>query len=155
MISRNWKNRAWPETLWTSRLIMFQTIKQFFVNASSVNEAGLAAVNTAYFLTEEPEIIFYENRPTEGISYENALGNTFLLKNEEVTLAAEPYFFSAVQNTKDTCRLSGRSEEMKWPEASPTQANSRSNPQKIQAVSRRYQSKSKMTGSFCNRGGRD
>lgn len=74
--------------------------KTIFVNASSVNEAGLAAVNTAYFLTEEPEIIFYENRPTEGIVYENALGNTFPLKNEEVTLAAEPYFFSAVQKYK-------------------------------------------------------
>ncbi len=42
----------------------------------------------------EPKIIFYERKPLEGIRYENALGGTFSIKESEVTLRAEPYFFS-------------------------------------------------------------
>lgn len=42
----------------------------------------------------EPKIIFYENRPLEGTRYENSLGGNFSIKAKELTLRAEPYFFS-------------------------------------------------------------
>lgn len=40
------------------------------------------------------KILFYEDRPLEGVHYENALGQNFTIMDNEVTLAAEPYFFS-------------------------------------------------------------
>jgi len=45
----------------------------------------------------DPKIILYEHRPLEGIRYEYAVGDTFAMRNKEVLIAAEPYFFS----TKD------------------------------------------------------
>lgn len=65
------------------------------VNASSVKEAGLSAENTAYFSTTNPKIIFYENKPLGGIDYENALQDSFSLKNAEVEIVAEPYYFTS------------------------------------------------------------
>ncbi|MFA5841614.1 MAG: hypothetical protein WC835_01460 [Candidatus Paceibacterota bacterium] len=65
------------------------------VNASSIKEAGLVAENIAYFTTVDPKIIFYENKPLKGISYENAAGNSFDLKNNEVSIVAEPYYFTS------------------------------------------------------------
>jgi len=43
----------------------------------------------------DPEIIFYEKHPTEGIKYEHALEQNFTLTQEEITVRAEPYFFSS------------------------------------------------------------
>lgn len=74
--------------------------KTISLNASSVNEAGLAAESKSFFEAVEPQIVFYEDRPIEGITYETALGGTLTLKNEEATLLAEPYFFSATQKIK-------------------------------------------------------
>ncbi|MAG12504.1 hypothetical protein CL630_01700 [bacterium] len=43
----------------------------------------------------DPEIIFYEKHPTEGIKYEHALEQDFALTQEEIIVRAEPYFFSS------------------------------------------------------------
>ncbi|MEK7178711.1 MAG: hypothetical protein AAB727_00455, partial [Patescibacteria group bacterium] len=42
----------------------------------------------------EPEIIFYERRPSEGIRYEHGLRGSTTLEEKEITVRAEPYFFS-------------------------------------------------------------
>jgi len=42
----------------------------------------------------DPKILFYEKHPTEGVKYEQAIGQTFTLTQEEITVRAEPYFFS-------------------------------------------------------------
>lgn len=42
----------------------------------------------------EPKILFYESKPLEGVRYENSLAGNFTIKENEVTLRAEPYFFS-------------------------------------------------------------
>lgn len=42
----------------------------------------------------EPKIVFYENKPLEGVRYENFLGGNFNIIEKEVTVRAEPYFFS-------------------------------------------------------------
>ena len=41
-----------------------------------------------------PEILFYEKHPTEGVRYENALASEIELAQEEMAIRAEPYFFS-------------------------------------------------------------
>lgn len=60
----------------------------------------------------EPKIVFYERRPLEGVRYENFLGGSFDLKEKELTLRAEPYFFSfsnADNNSADfTWQLDGK-----------------------------------------------
>lgn len=44
----------------------------------------------------EPKIVFYERKPLEGVRYENSLLGNFTIKEQEVTLRAEPYFFSLI-----------------------------------------------------------
>ncbi|TRZ53163.1 hypothetical protein D4R99_01355 [bacterium] len=42
----------------------------------------------------EPKIIFFENKPLQGIRYENSLSNTFNYIESEATIHAVPFFFS-------------------------------------------------------------
>lgn len=42
----------------------------------------------------EPKVILYEDKPTEGVRYENALMKSLVMRNKEVVLRAEPFFFS-------------------------------------------------------------
>lgn len=63
----------------------------------------------------EPKIIFYERKPLEGVRYENFLSGNFNIKEQEVTLRAEPYFFS-FSNADDngavfTWQLDGKKQE--------------------------------------------
>ena len=44
---------------------------------------------------EDPQILFYEKHPTEGIRYGHALSPEFTLSQEEIVIRAEPYFFSS------------------------------------------------------------
>lgn len=71
------------------------------VNASSVKESGLIAENTVYLPTTAPKIIFYENKPLKGVDYENAIGDSFTLKNAEVNIVAEPYYFTSRDGLTD------------------------------------------------------
>lgn len=42
-----------------------------------------------------PSILFYEDHPTEGVRYGSAIKNNFNLKNKEIVIKAEPYFFAS------------------------------------------------------------
>ena len=42
----------------------------------------------------EPKIVFYENKPLQGVRYENALLDVFNYVENEVTMHAVPFFFS-------------------------------------------------------------
>jgi len=54
----------------------------------------VTAYKTIGVRTENQRVIFYEKHPLLGVRYENALGNSFALEQDEITLRAEPYFFS-------------------------------------------------------------
>ncbi len=41
-----------------------------------------------------PEIIIYQDHPLKGVEYEKALTEDIFMKNKEITLVAEPYYFS-------------------------------------------------------------
>jgi hypothetical protein len=43
----------------------------------------------------EPKIVFYENNPILGMKYENAVRESILLSQDEMTITAHPYFFSS------------------------------------------------------------
>lgn len=42
----------------------------------------------------EPKIIFYKNKPIEGVLYNNALNGEIQLNDSEISVKAEPFFFS-------------------------------------------------------------
>jgi hypothetical protein len=63
------------------------------VTATSFDGA-LEAHKSVQVRISDPEIVFYEKHPLEGILYEHALSDTATLEGEEITLRAEPYFFS-------------------------------------------------------------
>lgn len=64
------------------------------VEASSLNNnsTGGGQISFSY---ENPFIVFYEDRPAEGILFNSSIGGEFNLPNKESTLVAVPYFFSA------------------------------------------------------------
>jgi hypothetical protein len=53
-----------------------------------VRALGFADVRSVY-----PRLVFYENDPLLGIRYEQAIGENFDLKQEEVVIVAHPYYF--------------------------------------------------------------
>lgn len=62
----------------------------------STTDGALAVSKKTKVSIYEPKILFYERKPLEGIRYENSLGGLFNMKEKEVTLRAEPYFFSFI-----------------------------------------------------------
>lgn len=73
------------------------------VEASSDN--GTVAGDRIKVSVENPWVVFYENDPLLGIRYDKALG-TYVLKNEEVTVIAEPYHMSAKKRNDTTLEYS-------------------------------------------------
>lgn len=73
------------------------------VEASSLN-SGSAGQGGVSFSYEDPFVIFYEDRPAEGIMFNYALSGEFSLPNKESTILAMPYFFST--KTRDSKAIS-------------------------------------------------
>lgn len=55
---------------------------------------SLTAKKEMFVVTGEPQILFYQKHPLEGVLYNKALRGIISLTDEEITLRAEPYFFS-------------------------------------------------------------
>ena len=60
----------------------------------------LKAKKSVVIKSYDPKIIFYEKNPLLGTIYENAITNTFSLKDEEITITAFPFFFSIKDGLK-------------------------------------------------------
>jgi hypothetical protein len=48
-----------------------------------------------------PEIVFYKKSPLEGVLYGQALNQETFMEEDEMTVKAEPYFLSIINNTGD------------------------------------------------------
>ncbi len=59
----------------------------------SSRDGVIATQDTIEIPLSEPKILFYENHPLKGVSYERAVENVVLNENETV-VRIEPYFFS-------------------------------------------------------------
>lgn len=57
-------------------------------------DGKLKATGSINISAHEPKIIFYENNPLLGVVYNRAISNQFDLSNEEITITAQPFFFS-------------------------------------------------------------
>ncbi|MFA6158503.1 MAG: hypothetical protein WC763_02645 [Candidatus Paceibacterota bacterium] len=55
---------------------------------------NVVATNDILITPTVPEVLLYENSPLYGIVYEKALRNSTGLTNEEISIVAEPFFFS-------------------------------------------------------------
>lgn len=67
------------------------------VEVSAPNEtiAGKASV---FVPSSATQIIFYENHPLYGITFNKALANNVIMNENEITVLASPYFFSPAEN---------------------------------------------------------
>lgn len=65
------------------------------IQATATSMDGTLSVQKmTNIVISRPKIIFYENRALEDVRYESALGNVFKIPESQLTLRAEPYFFS-------------------------------------------------------------
>ncbi len=65
------------------------------VQASSGDGTGAYTAQASLeIVPRPPKIIFYQLKPLEGEDFANALLDNFTIKDKEVTIVAEPYFFS-------------------------------------------------------------
>jgi len=60
----------------------------------STPDEKIKALNYMTIRVNGPKILFYEVKPLEGPQYQKELGSTFDLLKSELSLIAEPYFFS-------------------------------------------------------------
>ena len=60
----------------------------------SDSTSGLVAESSLKIKPRSPKILFYESKPLEGIDFSHVLGATINLTTEEITIKAQPYFFS-------------------------------------------------------------
>lgn len=80
--------------VFTLRLNEFSTGNTYAVEVSS-NDATTRARKEIGITYAEPEIVFYEQNPLRGVVYEHAIASQASLKGKEITVLAEPYFFSS------------------------------------------------------------
>jgi hypothetical protein len=64
------------------------------VQASTASGISYGASGSLTITTSNPKIIFYEDTPSTGVNYAHALNDGFTLRDPEVSIVAEPYFFS-------------------------------------------------------------
>jgi len=57
-------------------------------------DGSIKSAKKAQVKLSDPAIIFYKDNPIVGIEYANAIGKEFDLSEQELTVKAEPYFFS-------------------------------------------------------------
>ena len=100
-LSYNWKNgdnadvdaSGYNKNSYVFKNSMFDTINKITVIASSVG-GNYGAENTIEIPIYEPKIVFYKKSPIEGTIYGYALNKEAIMKEDEITIVAEPYFLS-------------------------------------------------------------
>ncbi|MBI2045995.1 MAG: hypothetical protein HYT28_01055 [Parcubacteria group bacterium] len=65
------------------------------VEVSSVDRS-IVAQKILIIPSTDPKLVLYENHPLEGVKYSQALSSSFSLSEPEVSIRAEPYFFSDI-----------------------------------------------------------
>lgn len=73
------------------------------VEISSIDQAYAAAGKTI-LSPVQPGVVFYEDRPLAGVLYNKALTRSVSLANEEMKIAAIPYFSGVLKRDADTLK---------------------------------------------------
>lgn len=72
-------------------------VEKVSVTAESI-DGQYNAKNTIEVPVTEPKILFYKKSPTEGILYNEALTDNVFVKDDELTVVAEPYYLALKGN---------------------------------------------------------
>ncbi|MBC8464917.1 MAG: hypothetical protein H8D63_00880 [Parcubacteria group bacterium] len=73
------------------------------VSVTATSPGGSLSARESINLPEvDPEIIFYEEHPTLGVRFNEALVNGILLRERETVIRAEPYFFSTDNHNRSS-----------------------------------------------------
>ncbi len=107
-ISYTWKNNSqtnldasgYGKNSYVFKNSIFDEKSQISVTASAVG-GNYGSENTIEIPMYKPTVIFYKKSPTEGILYNNALDKETVMNEDEMTVVAEPYFFSTKGNESD------------------------------------------------------
>lgn len=107
-LAYTWKNSdntvleasGYNKNSYTFKNSMFDESNTITVIASSVN-SNYKAEKTIEIPVYKPKIVFYKKSPTEGVIYNNALGSETEMKEDEITIVAEPYFTTIKEDDKD------------------------------------------------------
>ena len=60
----------------------------------STLNSGLSINKKISIYVSEPKILFYENKPLNGVRFENNIGDTLRFSTTELTIRSAPYFFA-------------------------------------------------------------
>jgi hypothetical protein len=69
---------------------------EILVEVSSIDKR-IVAKKILIIPSSDPKLVLYENHPLEGVKYEQALSSSLSLSLPEVSIRAEPYFFSDIR----------------------------------------------------------
>lgn len=70
-------------------------------------DRSIVATETIVIPVRKPELVFYEDKPLGGVNYEEALPESIVLMNEEITLVGEPYHMSERESSSYVWLLNG------------------------------------------------
>ncbi len=90
-------------TFMGNQLLQSETVDVDVLSGNTTVAHGEVAVSAV-----QPKLIFYLRDPLRGILYNAALPGTYTLAGQEVTVHAEPYFFSRTSAARGALRGRGR-----------------------------------------------
>lgn len=67
----------------------------------TTQDGAASAQKSTPIKVSSPKILFYKNKPLDGVRYDKALGTAITFDESEIVLRAEPYFFSFVSRNYD------------------------------------------------------
>jgi hypothetical protein len=72
----------------------------------STLDTGLSISKKVPIYVSEPKIVFYQNKPLEGMRFENSLGEAFRFTDKELTVRAAPFYFALPGLNNNTASFS-------------------------------------------------
>ncbi len=87
------KNSGYGKNIFYDESPVLYDERKMSVEVSSFDKS-ITAYKAINLVSGIPEILFYKNDPLEGVLYRKAIQGRYELSGEELSLRAEPYFFS-------------------------------------------------------------
>lgn len=122
----NWKRNYENKNQYSGYAKNVYYFKNSFLNPSETISVGISGVTTDWstsksfnLTTRDPDILFYERLPLQGIDFRHIISNDLRLSQIEQSIVAIPYYFSAATaNSSDltyTWRINGKSTDTTFP----------------------------------------
>jgi hypothetical protein len=85
--------------------------------SATTQDGSSSSQKSTQIRVSSPKILFYQNKPLDGVRYDKAFGTSILFQETELVLRAEPYYFSFKSRNYDfdgifTWRIDGKKLEI-------------------------------------------